>query len=160
MASAQEVTINEFGLSIAQLGHKIDSAYILPLDMYQERKLLTSFNEEFDYHFIAQHSLLIANTGSTAEVFLATSKLKEIVGIFLFFNFLDTKIEEILTTVFGQPKLQSKSSIAGNYTGSKVFWKKNDVSIFLEFSSSSYSQVIITQIPFEKKTPSIYIRSE
>ena len=96
--------------------------------------------------------------GIIKAVFVASDKAKKIKGIFIFLEDPTEQLLPLMKEIFDDPKLKSETSSDGQSLWTKIFWKKNDISLFLDKpKQSKFTKISITQCSIEEKIPGINI---
>jgi len=159
---ALRIEFTENGLNIISLGiniHASGNIVLKKLSLHPGKNSIRPwFEEEYEYYFIDSVSMFIPECGLVKEIFIATDKEKIVVGIFLFLEEHSDKLTEELSKIYDSPLLKSDSFVNGSASGSKVFWKKNDIPVFLSNAvNSPYIKLTFTKTQPEEKTPGINI---
>jgi len=102
--------------------------------------------------------MFIEKVGLIKEIFVATNKFSVIKSIFIFLENSTDQLLPFMNKTFGNPKLKSETSMDSEYVWSKMFWNKNNISVFLDKSKQSKSiKILITHFAIDDKKPGINI---
>ena len=162
VSMGQRIEINAKGLNIITIDSYIDKIKITkltPIKYYvNDEQIRTWFEDYFDYYFIDSDTMFIEKVGIIKEIFVATNKSKEVKGIFIFLEEPNKQLLPLMNEIFNDAKLKSETSIDNEYMHGKIFWKKNEVSAFLDKTKKSkIIKISITSVGIEEKTPGINI---
>lgn len=139
---AQKIEFAERGLNIVTINsniNEIKKVRLEPIKKYIDNEQIRPwFEDNFNYYFINSDSMFIENVGIVKNVFAASDKSGEIMGIFIFLdNPNKERLLSMMNNMFDSALLASETSIEGQHVWSKMFWKKNNISVFLDKNRDS-----------------------
>ncbi len=142
VAMAQKIELTEKGLNIINIDSNINEIKKLKLESIIKyignERIRPWFADNFNYYFINSDSMFIENAGIVKDVFAASGKSGEIKGIFIFLdNPNKERLLSMMNNIFDSALLASETSIESQHVRSKMFWKKNNISVFLDKNRDS-----------------------
>jgi hypothetical protein len=161
---AQKVEFREKGISILQLDQKIEELEIDAFDKIENHKGIKTgyqggFTTIYDYYFIKGDSMYIEGCAVIKDIFFAANKNGRIRGVFLSFDCYCENLVLQLQNVFGAPLSQSSSGIGSYFKTSKLFFKKNEIDVFLiTYDGEQISKIMICNTSFDEKSPGLDFR--